>query len=185
MREGSQPAASVWQRPGSTGSEPLRNEGMLVSCVKLARMATTPGPDPPCVICVRRQYLPRAWAPKATASTQTDRGDLEAAQLLLEGLQLDSSQQQEQESHKGHGAAAQQPPALEARKSYSTNPFAVSGCCVLHKHIVHAASPARAPGSGACRTRCHHQQLAWISPLACCSQLASVTADCCCLACSV
>jgi hypothetical protein len=77
--------------------------------------------------CPCRQYLPRAWAPKSTASTQTDSGELEAAQLQLEGLQLDSSQQQEQEAQRGRGAAAaQQPPALESRKSYSANPFAVS-----------------------------------------------------------
>lgn len=80
-----------------------------------------------------RQYLPRAWAPKTAASTQTDSGDLEAAQLLLENLQIESSQQQQatEKGREGHPEQETPPAASGTARQYSTNPFAVS----LHRPV--------------------------------------------------
>jgi hypothetical protein len=80
-------------------------------------------------LCMCRQYVPRAWMPKTAVSTQTDSSDLQAAQLLMDTLQLESKAQQE-----GTQKAADVPAQLEPQPSgtarqYSTNPFAVSDCC--------------------------------------------------------
>lgn len=77
----------------------------------------------------RRRYMPAALAPKAAASTQTNAAELEAAQVLLESLQLEDSSPAPTAQQPAGGQ--QEAPGLAVRKAYSTNPFAVSGRCYI------------------------------------------------------